>query len=182
MRMSERSETTCCKDSYVSAYPSRRRFLFRIGNFLNLLLLSAFPFPFVGSLLSPLRRETFLKWISLGPTSAFPANQTRLAVYKNPFRQPTDGATSDIPCWVRHLTGDSFQVFSTNCSHLGCPVRWFPESELFMCPCHGGTFHADGTRASGPPPRGLYVYPFKVEKGELWINAGEMPLMMLPKP
>jgi nitrite reductase/ring-hydroxylating ferredoxin subunit len=181
MIISEKSETAC-ENSYFGPQTSRRRFLSRARNLLNLLLLSAFPFPILGDLLSPLRRATFLKWISLGPASAFPENQTRLAVYKNPFRQPTDGGTADIPCWVRRLTADSFQVFSTNCSHLGCPVRWFPESELFMCPCHGGTFHADGARASGPPPRGLYVYPFKVENGELWINAGEMPLMTLPKP
>jgi nitrite reductase/ring-hydroxylating ferredoxin subunit len=179
--MSEPSERTR-EESHLRGQTSRRGFLLRAKSLLNFLLLSAFPIPIVGDLLSPLRRETFLKWISLGPTSAFPDNQTRLAVYKNPFRQPSDGATTDIPCWVRRLTGDSFQVFSTNCSHLGCPVRWFPESELFMCPCHGGTFHADGARASGPPPRGLYVYPFKVENGELWINAGETPLMTLPKP
>jgi menaquinol-cytochrome c reductase iron-sulfur subunit len=181
MPMSERAETTG-QDFYLGADTSRRGFLLRTKGLLSFLLFSAFPFPIVGYLLTPLRRSTFLKWISLGPASAFPENQTRLAVYKNPFRQPTDGNTANIPCWVRHLTGDSFQVFSTHCSHLGCPVRWFPESELFMCPCHGGTFHADGARASGPPPRGLYVYPSKVENGALWINAGEMPLMTLPKP
>ena len=181
MSMNERPETTC-EDSYLGLHTSRRGFLVRAQNLLNLLLLSAFPLPIIGDLLAPLRREAFLKWISLGPASVFPENQTRLAVYKNPFRQPNDGGTADIPCWVRRLTGDSFQVFSDNCSHLGCPVRWFPESELFMCPCHGGTFHADGSRASGPPPRGLYEYPFKVENGQLLINAGEMPLMTLPKP
>jgi menaquinol-cytochrome c reductase iron-sulfur subunit len=170
------------EDSYLGAGNSRREFLSCAKGVLNVLLLSVFPFPIVGYLLRPLRRATYLEWISLGPASAFPENQTRLAVYKNPFRQPTDGGTANIPCWVRRLGGDSFQVFSTNCSHLGCPVRWFPESELFMCPCHGGTFHADGTRASGPPPRGLYEYPSKVENGALWINAGEMPLMTLPRP
>ena len=181
MLMSERFETTD-EESYPGAHTSRRGFLLRAKSVLNFLLLGAFPFPIVGYLLSPLPRSIFLKWIALGPASSFPENQTRLAVYKNPFRQAADGNTANIPCWVRRLTGDSFQVFSTNCSHLGCPVRWFPQSELFMCPCHGGTFHANGARASGPPPRGLYVYPSKVEDGLLWINAGEMPLMTLPKP
>ncbi len=179
--MGERS-ATIGEASYLGPHSSRRGFLFRARNVLSILLLSGFPLPFVGELLAPLRREKFLKWVSLGPASSFPENQTRLAVYKNPFRQPSDGGTADIPCWVRRLTGDSFQVFSDNCSHLGCPVRWFPGSQLFMCPCHGGTFHADGSRGSGPPPRGLYAYPLKVENGELWIKAGEMPLMTLPKP
>jgi menaquinol-cytochrome c reductase iron-sulfur subunit len=178
--MSEGPETAMT-DANLEATSSRRSLLFRAALLFNALALFVFAIPLAGYLLAPLRRATFLKWISLGPVASFPENQTRLAVYTNPFRRPWDGSTAEIPCWVRRLTGDSFQVFSTNCSHLGCPVRWFPESELFMCPCHGGTFHADGERASGPPPRALYQYPYKVEKGELWVNAGEMPLMTLPK-
>ncbi len=62
-----------------------------------------------------------------------------------------------------------------NCAHLGCPVRWFPQSSLFMCPCHGGAYYQDGSRASGPPERGLFEYPYKVEGDKLLIHAGEMP-------
>ena len=62
-----------------------------------------------------------------------------------------------------------------NCTHLGCPVRWFPQSSLFLCPCHGGAYYADGARASGPPERGLFEYPYKTERGELLIQPGEMP-------
>jgi menaquinol-cytochrome c reductase iron-sulfur subunit len=163
------------------AESSRRGFLLRAGILLNALALAALAIPIVGYLLGPLKRGVFLKWISLGPIGTFPENQTRLAIYTNPFRQPWDGTTAEIPCWVRRLNGNSFQVFAINCSHLGCPVRWFPEAELFMCPCHGGTFHSDGERAAGPPPRSLYQYPYKVESGELWVKAGEMPVMRLPK-
>ena len=49
----------------------------------------------------------------------------------------------------------SFQVFAINCAHLGCPVRWFPQSRLFMCPCHGGAYYEDGSRASGSAGAGL---------------------------
>jgi Rieske Fe-S protein len=65
------------------------------------------------------------------------------------------------------MEGQKFQVFAINCAHLGCPVRWFEQSRLFMCPCHGGVYYEDGSRASGPPPRGLYEYNHKVENGEL---------------
>jgi menaquinol-cytochrome c reductase iron-sulfur subunit len=54
-------------------------------------------------------------------------------------------------------------------------VRWFPQSRLFMCPCHGGVYYEDGSRASGPPPRGLFPYPAKIESGRLWIDAGRLP-------
>ena len=76
---------------------------------------------------------------------------------------------------MRHVDGEKFQVFAINCAHLGCPVRWFPQSGLFMCPCHGGVYYSDGSRASGPPERGLFEYRYKVEQGNLLIQAGEMP-------
>jgi Rieske Fe-S protein len=55
-----------------------------------------------------------------------------------------------------------FLVLAVNCAHLGCPVSWFQESGLFMCPCHGGVYYTDGERASGPPPRGLFRCVYRV--------------------
>ena len=46
-----------------------------------------------------------------------------------------------------------------------------------MCPCHGGVYYADGSRASGPPERGLFEYHYKVENGKLQIDAGQMPTL-----
>jgi Rieske Fe-S protein len=134
--------------------------------------------PIVSYLLSPVirgRRAGYESWLSLGPLSHFPAGQTRLASYRNPVASPTDGETANIPCWVRNVDGEKFQVFAINCAHLGCPVRWFPQSSLFMCPCHGGAYYADGSYAAGPPPRGLFTYSYKLQQGNLFINAGEMP-------
>jgi menaquinol-cytochrome c reductase iron-sulfur subunit len=160
---------------------SRRSFLFGLGVALTAFAAVLFTIPVVGYILSPIRRFTWLAWIPLGPLSTFPENQTRLAAYQNPFAKPWDGATSKIPCWVRRLTGESFQVFAINCTHLGCPVRWFQGSGLFMCPCHGGVFYADGRHASGPPPRALYQYEYKVENGQLWIRAGQLPTLGQPE-
>jgi Rieske Fe-S protein len=134
--------------------------------------------PIVGYILSPVfrgRRQAYESWLSLGPISQFPAGQTRLATFRNPVASPTDGETANIPCWVRNVNAQQFQVFAINCAHLGCPVRWFPQSGLFLCPCHGGAYYADGSYAAGPPPRGLFTYSYKVEQGTLLINAGEMP-------
>ncbi len=111
----------------------------------------------------------------LGGLDQFPTGQTRLATYRNPVVNAWDGDTANIACWVRNLDGQNFQVFAMNCAHLGCPVRWFPQSSLFMCPCHGGAYYQDGSRASGPPERGLFQYHYKIEDGKLLIKAGEMP-------
>jgi len=112
---------------------------------------------------------------TLGRVSEYPEGETRLATFRNPLVMPTDGKTADTACWVRRVAGEQFQVFAVNCAHLGCPVRWFPQSGLFMCPCHGGAYYRDGSRASGPPERGLFEYPYKVENGLVTIHAGEMP-------
>ena len=164
----------------VEAGTSRRGFLLRLGVLINAIALAVLAIPIVGYVASPMRRVKWLSWISLGSLANFPENQTRLAAYLNPFARPWDGDTTRIPCWVRRVAGESFQVFAINCNHLGCPVRWFPEAGLFMCPCHGGAFYADGRHAAGPPPRALYQYDWKVERGELWIRAGELPTLGNP--
>ena len=100
--------------------------------------------PIVRYLLSPVIRERkpgYESWLSLGGLEQFPAGQTRLATYRNPLVNHWDGETANIPCWVRSVDDQNFQVFAINCAHLGCPVRWFPQSSLFMCPCHGGAYY-----------------------------------------
>jgi len=159
---------------------SRRGFLLGLGLALNAVAAALFTVPVVGYLLGPVRRLAEQAWIPLGPLTQFPEHQTRLATYRNPFVQAWDGETANVPCWVRRLGGETFQVFAINCAHLGCPVRWFPESGLFMCPCHGGVYYADGSRASGPPPRGLFEYAYKVEGGQLWVRGGELPTLSGP--
>jgi len=156
---------------------SRRGFLFTLGLALNAAAATLVGVPVIGYILGPVRRRAAQAWISLGPLQKFPEGQTRLATYENPFRVAWDGATADIPCWVRRIDTERFQVFAINCAHLGCPVRWFAQSRLFMCPCHGGVYYEDGSRASGPPPRGLFEYAYQVRDGQLWVRGGQIPTL-----
>ena len=157
---------------------SRRSLFMKVGIFFNGVIASALGVPIVGYVLSSIvrsRSSTYLSWVPLGQISDFPEGETRLATFKNPNVMPTDGKTVDTACWVRRIEGQKFQVFAVNCAHLGCPVRWFPQSGLFMCPCHGGAYYQDGSRASGPPERGLFEYDYRIEDGKLLVKAGEMP-------
>src|SRR6267142_1806500 len=157
---------------------SRRGLLVRIGVLVNMVAGVVLAVPIVRYLLSPASRKRkggYDSWLSLGSVDRFPVGETRLAVFPNPVVTPSDGATGEVSCWVRNVDGDKFQVFAINCAHLGCPVRWFAQSNLFMCPCHGGAYYADGARASGPPERGLFEYRYKVEGDTLFIEAGAMP-------
>jgi quinol---cytochrome c reductase iron-sulfur subunit, bacillus type len=157
---------------------TRRDVLMKLGILFNGIIAAILAVPIVRYLLSPVARERkggYESWVPLGSLDQFPSGQTRLATYRNPVANPTDGDTADIPCWVRNVDGQTYQVFAINCAHLGCPVRWFQQSSLFMCPCHGGVYYQDGSRASGPPERGLFEYHYRIENGKLLIRAGEMP-------
>jgi len=157
---------------------SRRGLFMKMGIIFNGLVATALALPIVRFLFSSVTRgqgNAYLSWVSLGRVGEFPEGETRLATFRSPYVMPTDGKTVDTACWVRRIEGDQFQVFAVNCAHLGCPVRWFPQSGLFMCPCHGGAYYRDGSRASGPPERGLFEYPYKVQNGMVTIQAGELP-------
>lgn len=157
---------------------TRRTFLMNVGIALNAAVALAIATPVVAYVLGPvLRRKDYLQWIAIGEVSEFPVGETKLIMFQNPFSDPWDGETAKIPAYVRRSAPDEFTVFAINCAHLGCPVRWFSGSQLFMCPCHGGVYYADGSRASGPPERGLFTYELKVQGGKLLINAGQMPTL-----
>ncbi len=141
-------------------------------------------FPLIGYFVGvPKRKED--PWVSLGPVDRFPINETRRKDFDNRLRVPWDGVTALTGVYVRNLGLDEkgatqFLVFAVNCAHLGCPVSWFPESGLFMCPCHGGVYYANGDRASGPPPRGLFRCDWRVRDGRLEIQAPHYPTLQDP--
>src|SRR6204780_3583213 len=172
--MSTNTVTTPPADASLS----RRGFLMKLGIVFNGFAAIVLALPVARFLFSSITRgpgNGYLSWVGLGDVSNFPEGETRLATFRNPLVMPTDGQTVDTACWVRRIAGDQFQVFAINCAHLGCPVRWFQQSGLFMCPCHGGAYYRDGSRASGPPERGLFEYPYKVQDGMVTIQAGELP-------
>ena len=157
---------------------SRRTFLMNVGIALNAAVAAAIATPVVVYLLGPvLRRKEYRAWVELGNTADFSPGETKLVTFKNPFTDSWDGATAKIPAYVRCSEPGKFTVFAINCAHLGCPVRWFSESQLFMCPCHGGVYYANGDRASGPPPRGLFHCAWRVRDGRLEVQAPHYPTL-----
>lgn len=154
---------------------TRRTLLNRLALLINGVAALLVGAPLIGFIFAPAVEKAKNRWISLGKLEDFTVGQTKLAEYMNPFLVPWDGETAKVPCWVRRIDETTFQVFAINCAHLGCPVKWFAESELFMCPCHGGVYYADGSRASGPPPRGLFEYKYRVANGNLEVSGGRLP-------
>ena len=157
---------------------SRRKLLMQIGLLLNGLVVVAIATPVVRYLLFPLKgKGGYLSWITLGPVEDFEEGTTKLVTYRNPYTHPWDGDTGNVAAYVRRGQGNDITVFAINCAHLGCPVRWFDQSQLFMCPCHGGVYYSNGDRAAGPPERGLFKYPMRITDGKLMIDAGQIPTL-----
>src|SRR5215469_683954 len=168
--------------------PARRSFMRWLVGLVGAAAGAFLAVPLVRYLAGPLRPAP-VEPVRLGPVDQFPVGQTRLATFDNPIRQPWDGVAARTGVYVRNLGkgGDGqerFLVFAVNCAHLGCPVEWFPQSGLFLCPCHGGVYYEDGEHASGPPPRGLYHCVWQVTDGQLEIQAPHLPTLQntLTKP
>lgn len=152
----------------------RRRFLSRLSVLLGGLAAALVAVPSVGFLLG-LRRPPKL-WRTVGRAEDFAIGKTVEVSFLDPSPLAWAGVTAKTAAWLRRVGDAEFVAFSVDCTHLGCPVRWLPSAELFMCPCHGGVFYADGRVASGPPPRPLTRYPVRVQGGEVQILTSPLPI------
>lgn len=84
-----------------------------------------------------------------------------------------DGWREVISSQSVYVTKDGegkIKVVSAICPHLGCSISWQSAQDGFVCPCHGGKFASDGSRVSGPPPRGMDVLIHKVEDEKLLVH------------
>ncbi len=166
------------------APPTRRNVLFDVVTWLTGGLAAvAFTVPVVSYLFAAIKRPK-KSWVPLDDVKAFPEGATRWVTFENPLRQPWETLPGKTGVYVRYLGKKDgrpdYWVFAANCAHLGCPVTWFPESGLFMCPCHGGVYYENGDRASGPPPRGLYKCDWRVHNAKLEIQAPHLPTLQDP--
>jgi menaquinol-cytochrome c reductase iron-sulfur subunit len=148
-----------------AAVLSRRRFLSRISLALSGLAGAVVSVPIVAYLLSPLLRPAPNEWRDVGSVDDFRVGDTVEVAFEEPSPLPWAGQTARTAVWLRRTGAREFVAFGLNCTHLGCPVNWRAEAELFLCPCHGGVYYADGSVAGGPPPRRLGQYDVRIANG-----------------
>ena len=132
--------------------------------------------PVLGFLLSPLVRKPPKIWRLVGTLDEFPIGTTNRVIFLDASPLPWAGVTARTAAWLRRDGEAEFIAFAVNCTHLGCPVRWLPAANLFMCPCHGGVYYKDGRVAAGPPPKPLPRYPVRVRDGQVEIETSPLPI------
>jgi menaquinol-cytochrome c reductase iron-sulfur subunit len=154
----------------------RRRFLARLSVALGAIGALAFAVPVVGFIIGPLLRRVPSVWRSVGRVDDFKPSTTTEVGFLDASPLAWGGVAAKTAAWLRRHHDGSFTALAVNCTHLGCPVRWLPDAELFMCPCHGGVYYADGRVAAGPPPRPLARYRVRVRSGQVEIETQGIPI------
>jgi menaquinol-cytochrome c reductase iron-sulfur subunit len=167
------------EENFFDKRTNRRSFLMKAlwgsGGLVGLLV----SIPVIGALLAPLFRYTPAEWRKVGKVSDFQLGKTVMVTFRNSDPLPWSGKTSETASWLRKVSDTDFIAFSVNCRHLGCPVRWQEDAEIFLCPCHGGVYNKDGSRAAGPPQLGLAKYKVRIQNEEVEILASPIPITTL---
>ncbi len=157
----------------------RRKFLMKILLGLSGLAALLISIPIIAALLEPLLRKRVMAWRGVGTVDDFTIGKTVLVKYHDASILPWTGATSETAAWLRRESEEEFIAFSVNCTHLGCPVRWIADAELFLCPCHGGVYGKNGTKKAGPPPHDLRKYPVRIRRGTVEVQTSPIPITNL---
>jgi menaquinol-cytochrome c reductase iron-sulfur subunit len=155
---------------------SRRRFLERLSIGLGGVCTAVLGLPVIGFLVAPLFRKTPEVWRTVGAASRFEIGKTVNVAFLDSSPLPWAGVTAKTAAWLRRVNETEFIAFAVNCSHLGCPVRWLQDAQLFMCPCHGGVYYNDGSVAAGPPPKPLTRYRVRILNGDVQIQSAPIPI------
>ncbi|HZO28774.1 MAG TPA: ubiquinol-cytochrome c reductase iron-sulfur subunit [Chloroflexota bacterium] len=164
----------------ASAVPAellnRRAFLNRLSLILSGLIGLVLSVPILAYLLTPLIRRAPGVWLDIGSVDQFQVGETVQVAIEDPSPLPWAGQTTKTAIWLRREGLLSFVAFAVNCTHLACPVNWQAKAEIFLCPCHGGVFYADGRVAAGPPPRPLPRYDVRVRDGTVQVLTRPVPI------
>ena len=141
---------------------TRRRFMNLAANGAGVVAAAAFTLPALGFALGPVFSREPFSWQPVGPPSDFV--DTTYVVRVITIVQGVGEAGNSI-AYVRKRNPaidtehedqyNHFIALSDRCMHLGCPVRYVPAAERFICPCHGGVYDFRGMVAGGPPVRPL---------------------------
>jgi menaquinol-cytochrome c reductase iron-sulfur subunit len=159
-----------------SAQLHRRRFLTRFSLAISGAVGAVLGLPVIGFLLAPLTRKEPRVWRPVGRVDDFTVGETVSVRFEDASALPWAGVTARTAAWLRRDDESRFTAYSVHCTHLGCPVRWVADAQLFLCPCHGGVYYADGSVSAGPPPHPLPTYPVRVRGGQVEIQTSPIPI------
>jgi menaquinol-cytochrome c reductase iron-sulfur subunit len=141
---------------------NRRRFMNLVTQGAGGIAAAAFTLPALGFAIGPIFSREPFSWQPIGPPKDFTKSEYQTKVIT--IVQGIGDAGNTI-AYVRQRDPaidtepldqyDHWIALSSRCMHLGCPVRYVPAAERFICPCHGGVYDFTGQVVGGPPVRPL---------------------------
>ena len=156
---------------------NRRRFMTASAHTAGGVAAMAFVLPSLAFAVGPIFEEIEQPWQDIGaedefdPKTYVPKTMTiakgvgeagKSTVYMRKFDPAVDREPKD--------EYNDYIALSTRCMHLGCPVRFVPAAERFICPCHGGVYNFRGEVDGGPPVRPLDRFYTRVRNGRVEIG------------
>ncbi|HEX8917137.1 MAG TPA: ubiquinol-cytochrome c reductase iron-sulfur subunit [Chloroflexota bacterium] len=133
--------------------------------------------PILGFFLGPIIQQPKEVWRDVGPVDKFKVGSTVQVAFEYSGQLQWGGSTKYTSAWLRRDSGLQFTAFAVYCTHLGCPVHWLAEPEIFLCPCHGSVFNGNGTVVGGPAPRPLFKYDVRIQNSRVQIKTEPQPLV-----
>ena len=153
---------------------SRRSFVTGVVAFLGSVIASVIGIPAIGYLIAPgLKKQTSDEWVPIGKLEDIPTDIPVLSTFTRTSQIGWERSATSFGVYVIRKSADEFDVFSNICTHLSCRVTWKEDQEAFVCPCHNGIFAKDGSIVSGPQPRPLDRFEYKIEDGMLLVHLVE---------
>jgi menaquinol-cytochrome c reductase iron-sulfur subunit len=150
---------------------SRRDFIKMVTGSVGGVIGAVLGLPLIGYLLSPaLKMQKEDDWISLGTLEKYPIGVPTPFMYTHTTVNGWERTASNYGVYILRKSENELIAFSDVCTHLGCRINWHEDLKEYVCPCHDGHFAIDGKVISGPPPRPLDQYEFKVQDGEVFVH------------
>ena len=156
----------------IAAPKGRRSYLLAMFAVTGSVVGALLAFPLFRFATFPLRKhENDAGWTDIGPAADFASLTAPVATTITLERRDAwQTATSQTAVYVLPAKNGTLRVLSPICPHLGCSVQWQDARKEFVCPCHSGTFSAEGEHLTGPPPRSMDSLEAKVEDGTLKVK------------
>jgi menaquinol-cytochrome c reductase iron-sulfur subunit len=154
---------------------SRRDFVKLVSGFFGSIMGAGIALPIIGYVLDPAVKASGGKdqWIELGPIENYEIGKPVAFNFSRTQVNGWERTSSVYGGFVVRKSESEFEVLSNICTHLGCRVAWNEGEKAYICPCHDAAFTVDGEVISGPPPKPLEHYEFKIEDGKLFIHFQE---------
>jgi menaquinol-cytochrome c reductase iron-sulfur subunit len=156
---------------------TRRAFMEAVTHSAGGIAAAAFALPALGFAIGPLFSREPFNWQAIGYPDDFTEDQYSTKVIT--IVQGIGDAGNSI-AYVRKRDPkidtqksnqyNQYVALSSRCMHLGCPVRYVPAAQRFICPCHGGVYDFTGQVVGGPPVRPLDRFYTRVHNGLVEIG------------